>query len=112
MQEDPPTPRLAQPKLREDAGTLARRLVERGIGETDAGYKKIAEILPIATAQMDTAERKLLAFTPRGALQPEQRALQQLQRAEAVFKEIQVRQGQQGGGGGGGGGRGRRGAVG
>ena len=53
---------------------------------------------------MDTAERALSVSRLRDALQPEQRALQQLQRAEAVFRDIRVSMGNEGGGGGGGGG--------
>ena len=56
-----------------------------------------------AAAEMDSAEKRLTSGSPTSALQPEQRALQQLQRAEAVFREIQISTGQQGGGGGGGG---------
>ena len=51
---------------------------------------------------MDTAEKTLTQGAPQTALQSEQRALQQLQRAEAVFREIQVSMSQGGGGGGGG----------
>ena len=49
-----------------------------------------------------TAEELLQAGDPRGALSPEQKALQHLQRAEAMYGETEVSQ-QQGGGQGGGG---------
>src|SRR5215510_4572790 len=101
LDENLATLRLSQQRLREQTAQLASRLVERGI-TSDSNWKKIAEILPKAAAQMDTAEKKLTAGSPGSALQPEQRALQQLQRAEAVFREIQVSMGDQGGGGGGG----------
>ncbi len=96
------TLRLSQQKLREQTSQLATRLVERGIAKTDSNWKKIADILPVAAAHMDTAEKRLSSGSPQSALQPEQRALQQLQRADAVFKEIQVSMGGGGGGGGGG----------
>src|SRR4029078_8164498 len=82
---------------------LSNKLVERGISRSDSNWAKISQILPKAAAEMDTAEKKLSGGAPTSALQPEQRALAQLQRAEAVFREIQVSMGGGGGGGGGGG---------
>ncbi|MFI5232319.1 MAG: DUF4175 family protein, partial [Gemmatimonadales bacterium] len=90
LDENLATLRLSQQKLREEVEQLAKRLVDRGIAASDSGWKKIATILPKAAAEMDTAEKVLAKGTPRGALQPEQRALVQLQRAEAVFRDIQV----------------------
>jgi hypothetical protein len=105
FEENLATIRLAQQKLREQANQLAGRLKERGISTSDSNWKKIADILPIAAAHMDTAEKRLGSGSAQSALQPEQRALQQLQRAEAVFREIQVSMDKQSGGGGGGGGQ-------
>ena len=102
MDENLATIRLSQQRLREQASQLADRLKERGIAGSDTNWKKIADILPKAAAEMDSAEKQLGAASPQTALQPEQRALQQLQRAEAVFREIQVQMGGGGGGGGGG----------
>ena len=102
FQEDVATLALAQSRLREQADLLARRLVERGIAGQDTNYAKIAEILPKAVAEMRTAEATLGRRDTKGALPPEQRALQHLQRAEAVFREIQVSMGGGGGGGEGG----------
>src|SRR5690606_30432980 len=59
---------------------------------------------PLAAAEMAQAAEQLRARRAPDALPPEQRALLQLQRAEAAYREVQVRMGQQGGGGGGGGG--------
>jgi uncharacterized protein DUF4175 len=101
FQEDVATLALAQSRLRERADVLARRLVDRGIAGQDTNYAKIAEILPKAVAEMRTAEATLGRRDTKGALPPEQRALQHLQRAEAVFREIQVSMGEGGGGGGG-----------
>jgi hypothetical protein len=96
------TIRLSQQRLREQTTQLATRLVERGIASSDSNWNRIAQILPRAAAAMDTAEKKLSASAPTSALGPEQRALAELQRAEAVFREIQVSMGGGGGGGGGG----------
>jgi len=99
------TIRLSQQRLREQTSQLASRLVERGIAQGDSAWNKIAQILPKAAAEMDTAEKNLTKGSPTSALPPEQKALAQLQRAEAVFREIQVSMGSGGGGGGGGGNR-------
>ena len=101
FQEDVTTIALAQSRVREQTDQLARRLVERGIADQDSNYAKIAEILPKAVAEMRTAEAALGRRDTKGALGPEQRALQHLQRAEAVFREIMVSMGGEGGGGGG-----------
>jgi uncharacterized protein DUF4175 len=99
FQEDVATLALAQSRLRDQADQLARRLVERGIAGQDTNFAKIAEILPKAVAEMRTAEATLGKRDTKGALPPEQRALQHLQRAEAVFREIQVSMGEGGGAG-------------
>src|SRR5690606_34267366 len=62
----------------------------------------LAEMMPKAMEEMEAAEEKLVKSEVTDALGPEQRALQWLERAEAVFREVQVSM-QQGGGGGGGG---------
>ena len=93
LDENLATLRLSQQRLREQANQLAKRLIERGIAASDSNWKRIAEMLAKAGAQMDTAEKKLGGGSPNAALGPEQRALQQLQRAEAVFRDIQVSDG-------------------
>jgi hypothetical protein len=102
LEENLATLRLSQQRLKEQTNQLVDKLVQRGIAKSDSNWKKISDILPKAAAAMDTAEKKLSDGSPQAALQPEQRALQQLQRAEAVFREIQVSMGGGGGGGGGG----------
>src|SRR5262249_24204902 len=70
--------------------------------EPDPAFQQIASLLPKAAAEMKAAEQKLQAQSADDALPPENRALQQLQKAEEEY-EKQVRS-QRGGGGGGGGG--------
>lgn len=106
LEENIATIRLGQQRLREDVDDLTRRLHDRGIAARDTDFKKIADILTLASATMDTAEKALGTNDPQPALPPEQRALKHLQRAEAVYKDVQIRMG--GGGGGGGGGQQQR----
>jgi hypothetical protein len=89
---------LSQERLRDQTRTLAQRMVARQVTR-DTGFLKIAEILPQAAEEMEDAARLLREDRPRDALGPEQRALQHLQRAESIFREIQLSMGQQGGGG-------------
>ena len=103
QEENMATLRLSQQRLREQVEELARRLVQRGIAASDSNYDKIAKILPQAAKEMDEAEKILAQNDAQKALSPEQRALQHLLRAEAVYREIQISQGGGGGGGGGGG---------
>ena len=93
---------LSQSKLREQVEGLLTRMNSRLV-EQDPAFKKIAELLPQAVSSMTTAESKLRAPDPQGALEPEQKALQVLQKAEEEY-EVQVSM-QRGGGGGGGGGQ-------
>ncbi|MGH7500206.1 MAG: DUF4175 family protein [Longimicrobiales bacterium] len=94
---------LSQEKLREQVGTLVERMNNRGITD-DSAFQAIAQMLPQASAAMDTAAKTLRDTKPTEALPPEQRALQVLLHAEALFRDIMVQMGQQQGGGGGGGG--------
>ncbi len=92
---------LAQGRLRGEVEILVARMQSRGIVDTDSSFQTIAEALPIAAEAMREAEEALGQNQPEDALPPEQQALQQLQRAEAAFREVQVGQEQQNGGGGG-----------
>ena len=94
---------LAQGKLREDVQTLVQRLATRGIVQLDSSFQAVAQALPIAVTEMGVAEERLGERVPQDALSPEQKALQQLQRAEAAYRETQVSRGENRGGGGGGG---------
>ncbi len=93
---------LSQSKLREQVEGLLTRMNSRLV-EQDPAFKTIAELLPQAVTAMTAAEGKLRAPDPKGALEPEQKALQILQKAEEEY-EVQVSM-QRGGGGGGGGGQ-------
>ena len=93
---------LAQGRLREQVATLNRRLRNRGIGATPE-FSEIVEHLDAGLVEMTVAEELLVAGDPDDALPREQKALTHLQRADAVFRDVQVTFGQGGGGGGGGG---------
>jgi hypothetical protein len=94
---------LSQQRLREQVEGLLTRMNSQLV-ERDPAFAKIAELLPQAVSAMKDAEGKLSAATPDQALQPENKALQVLQKAEEEYEtQISVNR-QQGGGGGGGGG--------
>jgi len=92
---------LAQGRLREQVETLIRRMNSR-VMPADPAFRSILAILPQAATEMEAAEGALQGQDVDSALPPEQRALQQLQRAEEVYDEVRVQQGGGGGGGGGG----------
>lgn len=100
FEENLATVALSQGRLRQEVLRLVERMVNRGV-TADSSFAKIAEFLPLAAEEMGTAEVALGEHHPDSALGPEQRALQNLQRAEAVFRDVQVGQGQQNGGAGG-----------
>jgi hypothetical protein len=93
---------LAQGRLREQVETLLRRMNSR-VMPADPAFRSIGEILPQAADAMREAEDELQDQDADGALPPEQRALQFLQRAEEAYEEVMVQMGGGGGGGGGGG---------
>lgn len=91
---------LGQGRLREDVETLVGRIRGRGVIGLDSTFAIVATALDTAVKEMAAAEDRLGERKSKEALAPEQRALQQLQRAEAAYREIQVARGNQGGGGG------------
>src|SRR5262249_46914503 len=91
---------LAQARVREQVEELSGKMNSR-LDAVDPAFKKIAEALPKAAAEMKTAESNLKGQQAKEALSPEQRALKLLQDAEQEY-EVQVST-QRGGGGGGGG---------
>ena len=68
----------------------------------DPAFRSILAVLPRAATEMEAAESALQEQDVDKALPAEQRALQQLQRAEEAYDEVRVQQGGGGGGGGGG----------
>ena len=92
--------RLAQEQVRGQVETLVRRMVNRGLSEADEQFRRIAEMLPAAVEEMRAAEGELGEEDVKEALPHEQRALQQLQKAEETYERYVTLQ-QQGGGGGG-----------
>jgi hypothetical protein len=86
---------LSQEKLKSDTDALAER-IRRRLGDrlnVESDFGKLAEYLSQAAHNMEAALDQLRARKAKEALAPEQRALQQLLRAEALFREIQVAQG-------------------
>ncbi len=93
-----------QEKLRTDTLEFLDRMGRRLGGDTQKQMVEIAEKLMKATKEMEGAPPPLRKEAGREALPPEQRALQNLLSADALFREVQVAFGNQSQGGGGGGG--------
>lgn len=96
-----------QKKLGEQARSLAGRMQSRELSATNEQFKLFTLEMQSAAKSMDEAADRLKSLSWKEALQPEQKALQHLLRAESLFREIQVAFGQRGGGMGGGGGQSR-----
>jgi len=94
-----------QSKLRDQANTLAERMKKRQLADASGEFKAFVKNMEEASAAMSPAADKLKEQKWEEAMAPEQKALQYLLRAEAIFRQIQVAFGNQGGGGGGGMGR-------
>src|SRR5688500_11497173 len=86
---------LSQRRLREQVATLVQRMQMRGVVEMDSMFAEIAELLPQAGREMAAAEEQLKRRAANEALPPEQRALQQLLRAEALYRDVQIQMQQQ-----------------
>jgi hypothetical protein len=94
---------LAQGRLIEQVETLLQRMVNRGLTETDEGFRDVSAILPRAAEAMRQAQGRLEEEELRDAIPDEQTALRYLQQAEETYERYVVQQqAQQGGGGGGG----------
>jgi hypothetical protein len=96
-----------QQKLKEQATSLAQRMRSRELAGANQEFQSFVKDMDEAAAQMTPAADKLKTLSWKDALEPEQKALQHLLRAEATFRDIQVAFGNRGGMGGGGGGAGR-----
>jgi len=88
-----------QTKLKEQAQSLARRMKARGLAAANEEFRTFSENMERAAQAMNDAAGKLKKLDWRGALPPEQKALQHLLRAESVFRQIQVARGSRGMGG-------------
>ncbi len=91
-----------QGKLRDQARSLANRMKARQIAGASQEFGDFSKDMEAAAEAMSAAADKLKVQNWKDAINPEQRALQHLLRAEATFRRIQVAFGQRGGGGGGG----------
>jgi len=94
-----------QEKLRTDTLEFLDRMGRR-LGDVDDGQKQITEMaehLRQAAKEMESAPPPLRKEAGKDALPPEQRALQRLLAADAIFREVQVAFGNQNNGGGSGG---------
>ncbi len=90
FKEDIQTLALIQQRLQGQTQTLIDRLELRRTAAADPRFQKMADHLKQAVVHMDPAHDHLSKSAPKKALPEEQKALQQLLRAEALFKEIQV----------------------
>jgi hypothetical protein len=91
-----------QKKLKEQAKSLADRARSRELAGANQEFQTFVKDLDEAVKQMDPASTKLGEQSWKDALEPEQKALQYLLRAEETFRDIQVAFGGGGRGGGGG----------
>jgi hypothetical protein len=91
---------LGQEKLRADTLEFLDRMGRRLGGESQKQMVEIAEKLKKAAGEMEYAPPPLRKELGKDALPPEQRALQNLLAADALFREVQVAFGNQSGGGG------------
>jgi hypothetical protein len=91
---------LVQGRLRDQVESLVRRINNRGVLEPGSEFEKMAESLRSASKEMVSARGQLEAKKAKEALPPEQGALKHLQRAEALFRNVQVSFEQGGGAGG------------
>ncbi len=92
-----------QGKLKEEAQSLANRVKARQIAGNNAEFQQFVANMESAVSVMGPAAEELKGQKWHDALSPEQKALQYLLRAEAIFRDIQVQISKGGGGGSGGG---------
>jgi hypothetical protein len=91
---------LVQNKLQGQAQQLVERFQRRGIVGVNQDFANLTQYIQNAVGEMGKAAAELGAQKPSDALPEEQKALQQLMRAESLFRDIQVAFSSQGGGGG------------
>jgi hypothetical protein len=94
---------LAQQRLQDQITTLLQRMQNRGLTQTDPGFRDVSAVLPLADSAMTEVRQALESEGLRDALPHEQEALRYLQQAEETYERyVQMQEEQQGGGGGGG----------
>ncbi|MBN2321570.1 MAG: hypothetical protein JXR49_21005 [Acidobacteria bacterium] len=81
---------VIQNRLQDQAQGLADRLRRRETAQAGRNYEMLEEYLKNAVSEMEKAVADLEAQKPDSALPQEQKSLQQLMRAESLFREIQV----------------------
>jgi len=91
---------LVQSRLQTQAQNVVDRMQRRGAAQINDNFSKLAEYLGNAIKEMEKAVVDLGAQKPDTAMPQEQKSLQQLMRAESLFKEIQVSFAQSGSGSG------------
>ncbi len=94
----------ASRRLRDQALSLSGRLERRELTEENQEFSDFQKDMNAAAGEMGPAADKLRQLKWSDAIPSEQKALQNLLRAEATFRQIEVAFGSRGGGGGGGGG--------
>ncbi|MBV9267069.1 MAG: hypothetical protein JO061_12945, partial [Acidobacteriaceae bacterium] len=89
-----------QNKLSDQAKTLAERMGSRELVGASPQFEQFSKIMTEASSEMQRAVDQLRPARWHNALPPEQKALQDLLRADSMFRDIQVAFGHHGGGGG------------
>ena len=100
--EDIATLNIAEGRLRAEVAGMASKIAARAAAKMDTTFALIQRELEHAVTALQAAEEKLVKAQGREALPIEQQALQRLQRAEELYRNVQVQMGGEGGGGGGG----------
>lgn len=85
-------------KLSDQAKTLAERMNRRDLPSTSAQFEQFSKLMTQASLEMNDAVSQLKPGKWHDALPPEQKALQSLLRADALFRDIQVAYGRMNGG--------------
>ncbi|MBV9501704.1 MAG: hypothetical protein JO138_20225 [Acidobacteriaceae bacterium] len=101
LQEDARFLSDLESKIGDQAKTLAERMGNRELTGTSAEFENFSKIMTQASQQTGEAISELKSAKWRDALPPEQKVLQSLLRAEAMFRDIQVAFGSNAGGMGG-----------
>lgn len=81
---------LVQSRLQAQAQNVVDRMQRRGAADADENFRKLSEYLKGAIGEMGKSATALSAQKPDSALPEEQKALQQLMRAESLYREIQI----------------------